>query len=620
MHSLKAIPKVISYILKPIKEFPATFLCLAFALFLPELIEYPFSEWFNYFCNRIVNHVLLCSAISYLISCFVYIVSKRFKRVGLIIVAIFHIIIFSIVIGDIFLYKFFNTHINSYILQLLDETNPQESSEFIETYVLNNSTIYILLGLIGFALFEFLIYLIGRSIRNSFKDNDSKQLYNWSYKTLKGILLLLIFSSIGYLVMNAPAFSFNWQKNMDRTWGWKNIAEGKVVSSFVFKTNQAFLQFFEERQSFKQSSKAQDNIIATIEGEPIPNIIIVIGESYNRHHSNLYDYNHNTNPRLSQLKNLYVFDDVITSVNGTSQAFKDFLSFASVDDTVKWYNTPLFPSVFKKVGYNVIFYSNQFVQELNKDAYDASCGFFNHPEVEPKIFNHKNNQKFPYDGLLIDDYKKNRTKIESDSLNLILFHLYGQHVNPIKRFPESQAVFNSSSYERPELSEAQKQEVANYDNATLYNDSVLAEIIKMYEKKDAVILCFADHGDEANDYRIHLGRSRNLKSIGAPCLHCQMDIPFMIYLTDDCIANHPDLEKRISRSLHLPFMTDDLPHLLLDIANIHSPWFQPSRSLINEQFNYDRKRMVNDYGFAAPTDYDSLCNSYGEWKIGFNNQ
>lgn len=159
--------------------------------------------------------------------------------------------------------------------------------------------------------------------------------------------------------------------------------------------------------------------------------------------------------------------------------------------------------------------------------------------------------------------------------------------------------------------------MADYDNATLYNDSIVNEIIDMYKDKDAIILYFSDHGDEANDYRPHLGRESNPISKGAPGLHCQFDIPFFIYLTDSCRLLHPELERKIAQSTHRPFMVDDLPHLLLDIAGILTPWFQPSRSLINDKFNTHRRRMVSGFVDSTPIDYDSNCNTFGEWKIGF---
>ena len=108
----------------------------------------------------------------------------------------------------------------------------------------------------------------------------------------------------------------------------------------------------------------------------------------------------------------------------------------------------------------------------------------------------------------------------------------------------------------------------------------------MYKDKDAVVIYFADHGDEANDYRLHKGRTRGMEKLGAPCLHCQLDVPFIIYTSEKFIENHPGICKRIKGSIHRPFMTDDLPHLLIDIAGLKTKWYKPSRSLINEKYNF----------------------------------
>ena len=39
--------------------------------------------------------------------------------------------------------------------------------------------------------------------------------------------------------------------------------------------------------------------------------------------------------------------------------------------------------------------------------------------------------------------------------------------------------------------------LADYDNATLYNDSIMAEVIKRFEKEDAIVIYMSDHGEEA---------------------------------------------------------------------------------------------------------------------------
>ena len=332
----------------------------------------------------------------------------------------------------------------------------------------------------------------------------------------------------------------------------------------------------------------------------------------------MYVFYKNTNYFLSKICYLYVFDNVISSINGTSKSFQNFLSTASVDSCTEWFDEPLFPAIFKKAGFNVIFNSNQFVQ--NKcDMWSPECGFFFHPRIKNRMFSYTNQSNFLYDGELIDNYKKIRAKIEKEYPNLIIHHLLGQHVNPSCRFPSNQTYFTKDNYnDRVELSDDDKEYVASYDNATRYNDSIVAQIIDMYKMKDAIVIYFADHGDEANDFRLHKGRA-GIKE-GAECLHCQLDIPFIIYLSEKFAKDHPDIVKKIKKSIHRPFMTDDLPHLLFDIANINTKWYKPNRSLINEEYNTKRRRIIKGNIHEGSVDYDNVCENNIRITIGFEDK
>ena len=227
-------------------------------------------------------------------------------------------------------------------------------------------------------------------------------IYKASLCLFVSIFLLI---SLGFLVYLRPGFSFDWAANLeeDRIW------DCGLIDSFVFNIYQSGIQFFDERSTFERCEKSNQNITATRDESSSPkDIVIIIGESYNRHHSSLYGYDHLTNPRLSQLSHLYVFEDVISPINGTSPVFKNFLSMASVDDSLEWCDAPLFPAIFKHVGYNVSFFSNQFVKCIDMSPWDASAGFFNRPNIEPRIFSHRNSQTHQYDEGIIEEYKSQR--------------------------------------------------------------------------------------------------------------------------------------------------------------------------------------------------------------------
>lgn len=607
--------RIINLLLTPFKHYPLSFVFLVFALFIPEILTHESNllfEMSGFFGYRL----LLCASLIYLVISLVFFFSKLSKTASRLLIILFHIVILGLVFIDIFLVQFFGIHINTYMLQLIDETNSQESSEFLHYYLHTRFVFKLCAAFVVLVAIEIILAYLLRRFKFPLFFNSYSKLVHKCKIFFTTLFSLFIFISLGFLIYIIPCFSLNWKQNVlhDRAW------DTGISLSFVFKCYQSVIQFVNERSSFERCAKAQENITAVLETPHAPNIIIIIGESFNRHHSSLYGYGLPTNYNLQQIKHLYIFDDVITPVNLTSASFQQFLSLSNNKDRLEWYDVPLFPSIFKSAGYNVSFFSNQFVKELDMSPFDASAGFINHPLIEPHLFTHRNSNKHSYDEGLIEEYKNKRCIVEKDSLNLIFFHLQGQHVDPFYRYPRGRDKFHISDYYRPELTEKQLQHVANYDNATAYNDSVVCNIIKLYNDKDAVIIYFADHGDEANDYRPHIGRTLNLNEVGAPGLHCQLDIPFLIYLTDSCIARHPELEQRISKSIHLPFMLDDLPHLLLDIANIQTPWFRPSRSLINENYDTNTHRIIdNGYSTTTPIDYDSVCYAYGEWRIGFKN-
>lgn len=229
--------------------------------------------------------------------------------------------------------------------------------------------------------------------------------------------------------------------------------------------------------------------------------------------------------------------------------------------------------------------------EMDKE-FNASMGFFNAPGIGPYLFDHHNTCTYKYDMQLVDAYRANRHDIEAPKRNFIIFHLYGQHTAYGERHPADFAKFSARSVKsKLRLSDEQRGVVADYLNATLYNDYVVDSIIRMFSDRNAVVLYFSDHGEEVYDFRLQQGRT-DLKTDVPRALRSQLDIPFMIYVSPRYAATHPQQVERIKRSIHRPFMTDNLPQVIFDLLGVRTKYYKPASSVINDAYRPQKQRML----------------------------
>jgi len=279
---------------------------------------------------------------------------------------------------------------------------------------------------------------------------------------------------------------------------------------------------------------------------------------------------------------------------------QQIFTFKSQDNSEYWAETPIFVKFFKDNGYQTSLFSNQEVLNQDNDMWDSANHFLVAEQTRNHCFTTTNLYKYRWDTELINEYRV-RNKIDSLP-SFAVFHLIGQHFGYEDRYPQNEKVFSADDYEyRTDLTIAQRKMVAHYDNATLHNDKVVTSIIDIYRDQDAIIVYLSDHGEEVHDYRNYTGRTPTTKLTPEICKY-QFEIPFMIWMSDTYKENHPDVVNQVESSLDKPFMIDDLPHLILDIAGIDCEWFDPTRSLINEKYNVNRKRLLLD----TKIDYDEM--------------
>lgn len=262
---------------------------------------------------------------------------------------------------------------------------------------------------------------------------------------------------------------------------------------------------------------------------------------------------------------------------------------------------PPFPGPLQKAGYTTCHLDNQAAGN-DYDYHDLGLKALFNARSTPLLFTVHNENRHPYDLELLDDY--DRLTSRDDTPELVVFHLMGQHVSYSDRYPKEEAYFTPGDIRREDLTQQERQVVADYDNATRYNDQVVDAILARFTDRDAIAVYLSDHGEEVYDYRDFFCRSHDLPLTPEVCKY-QFEIPFMIWMSDTYRRNRPDVAAQVAGALDRPFSADDLSHLLLDLAGIRCRWYDPARSLIGERFDTTRPRPLL-MGFEPAGNYETI--------------
>lgn len=542
-------------------------------LMLPELLMLDTKTWWDA-PVVIVFNILFYGFFAWL---FCGLASLTGRRTELALQVVLQAVMAAYSVSNVFMLIMFNRHWDAYSWQFLCETNGRESSEFFSSYVLSLPTLVILAVYVALFVAE---VRVGRRVKR--------------WRLFPRRRLWAVAASIIGMVMVGQTIFFgpDVQVNYERVAKYHSPIKRNAMWN-IWQSALIYDSFRDEFARCAQSLRTYKERVWCSEREA--DVVMIVGESFNRHMSNLYDGKYDTNPRLKALNKqgcLFLFNDVVASDNGTTQNFKQFLSPVAVGDGRSWCDAPLFPFLLRRCGYNVVFYSNQYAgMEMDK-KFNASMGFFNAPGIGPNLFNHHNTRIYQYDMQLIDAYRANRNDIESPTRNFIIFHLCGQHVGYGERYPADFAKFSARSVKsKLRLSDEQRGVVADYLNATLYNDYVVDSIIRMFADRNAIVLYFSDHGEEVYDFRLLHGRT-DLKTDDPRALHPQLDIPFMLYVSPRYAATHPQQVERIKRSLDRPFMTDNLPQLIFDLLGVRTKYYKPESSVINDAYRPQKQRKL----------------------------
>lgn len=571
------------FILDPVSKRPLMFLLLTLLFSVPGWL-YCWNIYGEYYpLSRLVGWLLFITAMPALMAWACCFIKWRIVR-GLIYMAA--VSLFAI---NIFLTLNFDTMISPWILLLIHETNSNESSEFLSTYALSTPSIVTY----GLTLLSVGLIVIGEKMGRSITIKRPRL-------TLFPFILWLAVG-VWQAVLVIMMFFASTQSQL-QSW-----YEGKAFycientpANLLYSCYHLHLTNHENDAAWEASEKVFQSTVTRDEKDTL-DVVLIIGESYNKYHASIYGYYLDTTPTMREQQkrgNLFVFQDAVSPYNMTTLAVKNMLSTNSISLHQSWEEHPLVMTIFRKAGFDVAMWDNQ-KSENNVLFHDFSNNslLYGKKMVE-STYHHLNNAPFDYDQQLVDTALTVKRKPGS---TLTVFHLMGQHTAPIWRYPENDenAIYTADSIQRNDLNDYQRQYIAEYDNATRYNDHVIGSIIQYYRQRNAVILYLSDHGDEVYDYRDVVGRTHEpVKQKQA--LKYQYEIPMVLWCSDQFIQRHPNTMKNIRRAILRPFSSDNVPQLLMGLSNIHSSFYEPKKDVLNNQYVCGKRIVQNT------TDYDEV--------------
>ena len=532
--------------------------------------------------------------------------------------ALLYILFYGVALVDMYCYVRFESTLTPTMLMLVGETNSREASEFFTSYL----SLDILYSPVGYILILILAHIVWTILRSLFrpKKNDMGR---------RRILLPMLNPAVGHVVSTAVRCLLGIVVVCLMVEGWQECQINKeAIHKLMTRQNigevehqltqkpkpELYLPVYRLVFSLYANSLASNQLetLVVVKNDiqvdsctyRVPNIVLIIGESYNKHHSQLYGYDMPTTPRqlaLQQEGSLVAFSDVVAPWNLTSYVFKNVLSLHAVGDKGEWCDYPLFPEVFRKAGYHVTFITNQFLPEANEAVYDFSGGFFlNNPELSKAQFDTRNEKLYQFDEGVLEEYDS--LKQQDTEHNLVILHLMGSHTMYKERYPQkTRKHLLAPMYNRPDLKHKQKLILADYDNSLLYNDSIVAEVTERFKDKDAIVIYMPDHAEEIFNGSPYMYGRMHSANIDYRLAREEFEIPFWIWGSPQYRENHPYGWKAIQAAKDRPLMTDRLAHLLLYLGGIYTKEYREDLNVISPQYDEKRPRILK-----GVTDYNEL--------------
>ena len=351
------------------------------------------------------------------------------------------------------------------------------------------------------------------------------------------------------------------------------IKDNKISIGFIFKTYKTFQN---ELEVIKIKSKRKINKFTDIKslfGNEKQTFVVVIGESAQREHYQIYGYNRQTTPLLAKRNDIYAFSNVISPHTHTHPTLKKVLTFASFDDMSLLYTKGSMINYFKDAGFKTFWISRQenlseYSTHTNVISGEADV-YMGYRDVF-KNAGSKSDTSSDY------DITFSLEKVLKDTANkkVIFIHLAGSHAPYDWNIKKDYTKFSKLD------SKNHNEKLLNFYDDTIYlNDLLLSSFIKQLEKQNDIsyMVYFSDHGEDvrlAKDSCFCHTETHKNKPI-------MQKIPFITWLSPKYKSLRSDFVNSFYKKLGNQYNTQHVIHSVMSLSGLSNPDIEKSKSIFD---------------------------------------
>jgi len=485
-----------------------------------------------------IPSVLLFSISILMISLFIILIVQKYKSKSKSLYLLFTICIFIPIIYTLYIfigyYLYYLQPLSQDILYTIYQTDHIEIYE----YIIDNINISVFLAIITPAIFAIIFY-INENIK----------------KTLKVNIKFFIFTLFLFLIL-------------------LNLGNIRLIN-FIFN---GYTEYKKELKLFNEIITKRDNIKVDLKTKKANNnevTVVVIGESLNKNHMNLYGYLRKTTPFLNK-EDILIFQNVYSNSVTTMPTLSYSLTEANQLNKKVFFKSLSLVDIFKNANYETYWITNQRLMGPNDNLVGAIAKKVDHLI---SVRNKKLDNDISYDENIIPYFKDIITNKKINQNKIIFIHLMGSHAKYSLRYPNKynkfiewdNAIFGNKldSYK-----------TNTYDNSVLYNDYILHKIISILKNSNTIsnLIYFSDHSEDVTNNKGHNPDDFTFE---------MTEIPMIIWFSKHYKKIYSDKYNILKNNISKLYTNDFIYDTVIGLNNIYTNHYNSEYDLSNINFKLD---------------------------------